>query len=80
MLLYPDSIGNGKRLFFCENSCPGIALLYRIIPVLMIARQLQGDLSFLQLALLDTENIRVRFLKKFHKALAHTGSQAIYIP
>ena len=46
----------------------------------MISRQFQGNLPFLKLTLLNTENIRIRFLEKIHKALAHTGSQAVYIP
>ena len=59
------SIGYRKRLCFCENRCAGIPFFLGIIPILMISLQAQINLPFLELALLNTENIRIRFFKIF---------------
>ena len=80
VFLDPYPVSHRQRLPPGKNSRAGIPLFHRVIPVLAVARQFQGNLAFLQLALLDTENIRIRFLKKIHKPFAHTGSQAVNIP
>ena len=65
MLRDPDPSPDRKRLLLHKHRSPGIPLLFRIIPVLVIPRKLQIDLSFLQLRLLQAERIGVRILKIF---------------
>ncbi len=74
VFLNSDAVGNRKRLRLREDGRAGIALFLRIIPVLVIARKIQCDLSFLQLRLLHAEKIGVLGQQKFGKSLAHTGS------
>jgi hypothetical protein len=62
------------------DSRSGIALLFRIIVILMIAFQLQIYLSFGDLGLLQAEGICVRFLEKVQKALLQAGPKAIHVP
>ena len=80
VLLHANAVGHRQRLLLREHGRARIALLHRIIPVLVISRQIQVDLPLLQLALLNAENIRIHLLKIFQKALLHTGTQAIHIP
>ena len=80
MLLAVNAIGNAEGLSFGEHCGSGIALFLRVVPVLMVARQIKGNLALLQLAFLNAENIRVRFPEKFRKALSHTGAKPVYIP
>ena len=58
----------------------GIALLFGVAPVLLIAGQLKLDLSFLQLRLLKAEKVRIQLGKAFQKAFLYTGTQAVNIP
>ena len=57
MFFDSDTIANRNRLLFGKQGRTGISFLFRIIPILMIAGQLKVDLSFLQLCLLQAENI-----------------------
>ena len=80
MLRDAYAVGNAQRLLFGKKRRTGIALLFRIIPVLVIPLKRQVNLSRLELGLLNTENIRIRFLKKVHKSFIHTGTKSVYIP
>ena len=80
MFLNAKAIGNRDRLFFCEHGCAGIAFFLSIVPVLVIARQIQIDLAFLQLTFLYTEYICIYLIEKVHKAFSHAGTQTVYIP
>ena len=80
VLLHPDAVGHLHRLLLGKKSCTRIAFLLRVIPVLVITRQLQLHLSCLQLRLLQTKNIRVHLPEKVHKPLLHTCPQAVHIP
>ena len=75
-----DAIPHGQRLLPGEYRRAGIALLFGVIPVLMIARQLQRDLPGLQLGFLEAENVRVQGVERVLKSLAHHGPQAVHIP
>ena len=77
---YPDSIYYRQWLFLCKYGCAGIPSAVRIIPVLVIPRKLQLNLSLLAFRLLQTENICIQLLKSILKALCNTGSDSIYIP
>ena len=61
MFFDSDTIANRNRLLFGKQGRTGISFLFRIIPILMIAGQLKVDLSFLQLCLLQAENIGIIF-------------------
>ena len=63
MFFDSDTIANRNRLLFGKQGRTGISFLFRIIPILMIAGQLKVDLSFLQLCLLQAENIGICRLK-----------------
>ena len=67
MFFDSDTIANRNRLLFGKQGRAGISFLFRIIPILMIAGQLKVDLSFLQLCLLQAENIGICRLKVFLK-------------
>ena len=62
MFLDPESVSHCDRLFLRKHRRSGISFFLRIIPVLVISRKLQIYLAFLQLALLDAEDICVRLL------------------
>ncbi len=80
MFFDSDTIANRNRLLFGKQGRAGISFLFRIIPILMIAGQLKVDLSFLQLCLLQAENIGICRLKVLLITFFHAGSQSIYVP
>ena len=75
-----DPIRDGQRFLLCKNCSSGISLFLGVIPVLIIARKIQLDLSLLQFCLLDAENICVGFPEVLQKAFVHAGAQSIYVP
>ena len=64
----------------CKDGGAGITLLFCVVPVLLVAGQIQFDLAFLQLGLLQTEEIGIGFLEKVHPAFSHAGTQTIDVP
>lgn len=80
MLLDPDSKGYGEWFLLCKDRRAAVALLLRVIPVLMVARKAEVDLPRLQLALLNTEKVRIQLLKGFHKVLIDAGTKAVDVP
>ena len=50
------------------------------VPVLMIPREIQFQLSRLHLRLLDAEDIRIRLSKKIKESLLDTRPDSVYIP
>src|SRR5699024_10200885 len=80
VLFLVDSAAYRQRFLSGKNSRAGISFLYGIIPVLIISRQIHLNLPFLQLALLYTENIRVKLPEYIHISFIHTGSQSVDIP
>ena len=71
VLLHAHAVGHLQRLLLGEDGRAGIAFLFRIVPVLMITRQIQFHLSRLHLRLLQAEYIRIQRVETLHKALAH---------
>ena len=53
-----------QRRLPCKDRRPGIAFLLGIVPILLIARQVQLYLPRLAFTLLDAEDIRIRFPEK----------------
>ena len=80
MLRNSNTIVYRKRFFFGKNGCAGVAFFGGVIPVLKIAGQIERNLAFLQLALLDTENISVHLMKISKKSFLYTCTKSVYIP
>ena len=80
VLFYAHAEGYGQGLQFGKNGSAAVPFLFRIVPVLAVAGELQINLAFLQFRLLQTEDVRVQFLKIFQKVFAHAGAQSVYIP
>ena len=80
VLLNAETVAHAKRLLLRKQRCSRISFLLRIAPILIIPRKLQINLPFLQLALLNTENIRIQLMKYIQKSLSHTRPQAVYVP
>ena len=80
VFFHSNAVGNRQRRFPGKNCSAGIALLFRIIPVLLIAGKIKVDLSLLQLGLLYTEKVCINLVEKVKKALLHTCAEAVYIP
>ena len=59
MFLYSDSISHPEGLLLRKYCRTRIPLFLRIIPILMITFQRKVNLPFLQLALLNAEDIRI---------------------
>ena len=80
MLLLTEPVGHRQGFVACENSRATIALFLCVIPVLMITRQVEADLTFLQFGLLKTEKVCIHAVEYFHEVFAHDGAKTIYIP
>ena len=72
--------GNRQWFVLCKNGCAGITFFHSAVPVLFIARQVQGNLVRLQFCFLQAEKVCIFSIEKIHKAFAHTGAQAVYVP
>lgn len=53
---------------FCKDCRAGVAFFLGVIPVLVVARQIKCDLSFLQLGFLDAEKIGICGMKIIEKS------------
>ena len=80
MLLHAHAVGHLQRLLLGEDGRAGIAFLFRIVPVLMIAWQIQFHLPRLHLCLLQAEYIRIQRAEAFHKALTHGRANTVDVP
>ena len=69
-----------ERLGLCEEGSAGVALLLGAAPVLVIPRQLERDLTGLELRLLQAEDVGVQRAERVREALGHTGAQSVDIP
>ena len=65
VLFYADSAGHGQGFLFGKYGCSAVPFFLSIIPVLLITRQIQVNLSLLQFGFLQTEDIGIQFLKIF---------------
>ena len=80
VLLDLNAVRDGNRFFLRKDGSSGIALLLGIIPILMIARKVQIDLSLLQFGFLYTEDVGIFRLKKIQKSLAHACAKTVDVP
>ena len=80
MLLDSEAIAHRDRLLLRKKRRPGVALLLSIVPVLVVAGQVQIYLALLQLAFLNAEHVRIHILEIVHKALLHAGPYSVHVP
>ena len=81
VFLDPEAVAHRKRLLLGKDRRPGVALLLRVIPVLVIAGKVNSKLSLLHLGLLEAENVRVLPLYKGIEAfLGDAGPEPVDIP
>ena len=80
MFFNSHAVSDRQGLFFCENGSAGVTFFLRVIPVLVIAGEVQINLALLQLTFLNTEQVRIGFLEEIKEALCDTGTQAIHVP
>ena len=80
MLRNPDAVRDQQRFLLCKHGRAGITLLFRVIPVGVVALRLKINLTFLELALLNAEYIRIQAPEHILKSLAHTGPESVHIP
>ena len=80
MLRKPEVPLHGQGDVLGEYRRAGIALFVRIMPVLIVAGQLQLNLPLLKLGFLDAEKVRILLGKKCLKALFPACPQAVYVP
>ena len=75
-----DAACDLKRFVFCKDCRAGVAFFLGVIPVLVVARQIKCDLSFLQLGFLNTEKIGICGMKIVEKSFLYTGAQPVNVP
>ena len=80
VLLDSHTIADADWFFLCKNRCPGISLFLRIIPILMVSRQIHLYLPGLKLGLLQAEKICIELCKILHKVFTHNGPKTVDIP
>ena len=74
------AVGYGEGLLPGENGGTGIAFFVSVVPVHMVARQVQLYLACLELGLLQAVDVGSRLPAEIKKALLQTGPQAVDIP
>ena len=82
---YPYQSEAGKKSKYSvselNKDCrAGVAFFLGVIPVLVVARQIKCDLSFLQLGFLDAEKIGICGMKIIEKSFLYTGAQPVNVP
>src|SRR5699024_2783995 len=75
-----EAVGHRQGLLLGENGRAGVALLVGVVPVLVVARQVQLQLARLELGLLQAVDVRVRQGAEVQKALPDAGPQAVDVP
>lgn len=78
--VHAEPVAHVNRRLAAEYSHTAVALLVGVIPVLVISRQFEFQLTRLKLGFLQAENIGVFVLKDVGKAFAHTGAKAVDVP
>ena len=63
-----------------EDGSTRVALLLGIVPITLVALELQVKLSCLHLRFLQTEEIGIQLTEHLTEALALAGTQTIHIP
>ena len=80
VLVDAQPVGHRNRLFFAKYGRSGVSFFLGVVPVLMVPRQVQFYLSFLQFCLLQAKYIGVCCFEKVQKSFFHRGAQSVYIP
>ena len=75
-----EIVAHGQGRAAGEYRRAGVALALGVIPILMIAVELQLDLTGLHLCLLQAKYIGVELCEALIEILAEAGSDAVYIP
>ena len=75
-----EIVGDAEGLYARKYGGAGVALLFGVAPELLIARQVELQLSGLQFSLLQAEYVGVEAPEDVLKALFHNGAQAVYVP
>ena len=80
VLLNADVIGDGEGSVLCEYCGAGVALLFGVAPVALIAGKVDIYLAFLKLRLLNAEEVCVQAQKDIVKALFPDCAQSVNVP
>ena len=80
MLRDAQVIAHGEGLAFGKDDRAGIALLFRVAPVALIAGEIQLDLPGLELGLLQADEIRLEAAENVLEALLLHGPQTVHVP
>ena len=80
VLFHADPVGHVQGDMARVDGGAGIALFLRIVPVGVVAKEIQVELSLLQFRFLQAEKIGIQALKYLLKILSHDGSQTVHIP
>ena len=80
VLLDPDTIADRNRLLPAKDRRSGIAFFFGVVPVLIVALQIEVDLPLLKLCFLQTNRVSVDLAEKIHKALCDARAKSVYIP
>ena len=79
-LLDANAAGHGKRLLLGKDRRTGVALLLCVVPVLVVALEVDGVLPLLELGLLQGEDVGVERGEYLVKALLGHRAQAVDVP
>ena len=73
-------VNHAQGLFLAEHRRARIPLALGIAPILMVARKVHFDLTFLQLRFLQSEHVGVQLVESVHEALLHDGAKTVNVP
>ena len=79
-LLHADAAADGQGLVLREDRRAGIALFLRRVPELLVAGQVQRELTRLHFGLLQAEKVGVKAMELIQKALLHAGAKPVDVP
>ena len=80
VLLHAHTVAHAQWLVAGIDGCARISLLLGIVPVAFVAIELQVELTFLHLGLLQAEEVGIERLELALEVLAHASTQAIHVP
>ena len=80
VFLIGQAVSDRQRRDLRKDGRPAVALLFRIVPVFLIAGQVQFQLAFLQFRFLQAENVGVQRRKILAEILAEHRPQPVDVP
>ena len=80
VLVDTDAIGHAERLVLGEDGRARIAFLLGIVPIGLIALELQVQLTGLHLCFLQTEEVCIQLAEDIAEALALASPQSVDVP